>query len=540
MLAREPDPVAAFETLRQYRSTGRSSPVSACAIPSSARVARAALALAPADAGHDRLVLAAAARGLAEARLGKLLGALAFEAVIATRSSRQRPAQTRLHALGAARTPSEIAIASPRAVSPESVALAGALGPAEHARDWLQRLRHVRLEIDGRDLMRGRDRGGPRDRYRAASCACLQARRLHRHTRAGARRSTASCAGEGVACDPMLEHPNALQWNKGPGHYEVYYVTLTDPATGVGVWIRYTMVAPLPQTKQAATASLWLLAMDPRPGAVPTVGRKATFEAGQLSAQRDPFELRIENAILTDKGMSGSIEDVSWDLRWDASGHAYEHVHPLLRRLGVAKTVLVLPHADLTIDGSIGLPDERLELSAARGGQAHLWGSKHAGSWAWVHCNDFTTSDGEPITDAFIDGVSVIVPRLGRDVGPSTPVVARIDGQDFTSTSPLRVIANPSTFALSGWRFEAVDGNRKLIGEVDADREQLAGVTYHDPDGELAYCYNSETASMRVHVYERARQVGGWAHRATLVANGRAHFEYAQRTPVPDLELLTK
>ncbi len=175
--------------------------------------------------------------------------------------------------------------------------------------------------------------------------------------------------------------------------------------------------------------------------------------------------------------------------------------------------MLVLPHADLAIDGTIDLAGERLELTGARGGQAHLWGSKHARSWAWVHCNDFTTPDGEPVADAFIDGVSVVVPRFGRDASPSTPVVGRIDGEDFSSTSPLRVVTNPSTFALTGWRFEAVDGTRKLIGEVDAEREQLAGVTYHDPDGELAYCYNSETASMRVHVYERARQVGGWAHR---------------------------
>jgi hypothetical protein len=118
--------------------------------------------------------------------------------------------------------------------------------------------------------------------------------------------------------------------------------------------------------------------------------------------------------------------------------------------------------------------------------------------------------------------------------------VARIDGHDFISTTPLRVLRNHSTFALTGWRFAAIDGRRKLIGEVDADRSLLAGVTYHDPDGELAYCYNGETATMRVHVYERARQVGGWAHQRTLVAPGRAHFEYAQRRPVPDVELLTR
>jgi hypothetical protein len=337
----------------------------------------------------------------------------------------------------------------------------------------------------------------------------------------------------------MLAQPNALQWDGSLGHYEVYYVTLTDPATGVGLWIRYTMVAPLAATGEDATCSLWLLAMDPRDSHPPTVGRKLSLPVAQLHAAADPFELRIGDAVLTDSGISGAFEDVAWDLRWQPSERSYEHVHPVLRRARVAQTVLVLPQADVAIDGTVTLPGERLEITAALGGQAHLWGSKHANSWAWVHCNDFTTPEGEPLPGAFIDGVSVFVPRFGREVGPNTPVVGRIDGTDFNSTSPLRVLANASTFALTGWRFEAIDGARKLVGEVDADRGQLAGVTYHDPDGELAYCYNGETASMRLHVYDRARQVGGWAHRKTLVSAGRVHFEYAQRTALPELALLT-
>jgi hypothetical protein len=337
----------------------------------------------------------------------------------------------------------------------------------------------------------------------------------------------------------MLSRPNALQWNGQPGHYEVYYVTLTDPVTGVGVWIRYTMVAPLESAGEPATCALWFLVMDPRPGSRGTLARKATFPVAELSAEREPFALRIGDATLTDEGMSGAFEDVAWQLRWTPAERGYEHVHPFLRRARVAQTVLVLPHADVAIDGSITIEGERIELTGVRGGQAHLWGSKHASSWAWVHCNDFATLDGEPVPGAFLDGVSVIVQRFGRAVGPNTPVVGRIDGRDFHSTSPLRVLANDSTFSLTGWRFAAIDGARKLIGEVDADRSQLAGVTYHDPDGSLVYCYNGETASMRLHVYERAHQVGGWAHRNTLVAAGRAHFEYAQRTPVPELELQT-
>jgi hypothetical protein len=337
----------------------------------------------------------------------------------------------------------------------------------------------------------------------------------------------------------MTAHANALRWSGDPGHYEVYYVTLTDRETGVGLWIRYTMLAPLPGANGAPTAALWFLAMDPRPEGWGTVARKATLPIDRLHAGAAPFELQIGDATLTDRGMAGSFEDVAWELSWVPSGHPYEHVHPVLQRARVAKTVLTLPHADLHIDGWVQLAGKRLELHSTPGGQAHLWGSKHASSWAWVHCNDFSTLDGKPCDGDFVDGVSVIVPRFGREVGPSTPFVGRIDGEDFRSISPLRVLTNPSTFALTGWRFEAVGGSRKLSGEVDADRSQLAGVTYHDPDGELAYCYNSETATMRLHVYERARQVGGWAHRRTLVADGRAHFEYAQRTPVPDLELLT-
>jgi hypothetical protein len=337
----------------------------------------------------------------------------------------------------------------------------------------------------------------------------------------------------------METSPNSLRWNRQPGHYEVYYLTLTDPDTGVGVWIRYTMVAPVAGVDQPATAALWFLAMDPRQGSRRTLGRKATSAIDQLRWTSEPFQLTIGEAKLTEQTMTGSIEDASWDLRWTPCRESYEHVHPALRR--VASTILTLPNADLQISGTIALPGgERLELDGARGGQAHLWGSKHARAWAWAHCNDFRTLADESVADTFVDGVSVVVARFGREIGPSTPVVGRIDGADFRSISPLRVVANGSTFALTGWRFEATAGARRLIGEIDADRDQLAGVTYHDPDGELAYCYNTETASMRLLIYERARQVGGWKHRETLVARGRAHFEYAQRAPVPGPELLTR
>jgi hypothetical protein len=193
-------------------------------------------------------------------------------------------------------------------------------------------------------------------------------------------------------------------------------------------------------------------------------GRKATYSVELMRAHVDPFELRISEAWVSDAGMRGAFEDVWWDLRWTPSERCYEPVHPTLQKLRIASTALVLPDADVSVEGSIGFGGQRIELDGAKGAQAHLWGSRHASSWAWAHCNDLSTISGEPVDDAFVDGVSALVSRLGREVGPSTPVVARIDGKDFVSTSPLRIVSNLSTFALTGWRFEAISRGRNSPG----------------------------------------------------------------------------
>jgi hypothetical protein len=237
--------------------------------------------------------------------------------------------------------------------------------------------------------------------------------------------------------------------------------------------------------------------------------------------------------------MKGDFQDVSFDLSWKPGPKAYQHVHPVLSRARIAKTVLELPHADLQVSGAVSFAGRELQLDRAPAGQAHLWGSKHAARWAWLHTNDLRTPDGERIEDSFIDAVSVFVPRFGRQLGPSTPLVARFDGRDFISTSPARVLANRSRFGLTGWQLQASDGKRRLELRVSAPRERLVGVTYQDPDGERAYCYNTEVASLEGSLSERAgKAVGGWSPIRRFNAAGATHFEYAQRTPLPDVPLM--
>jgi hypothetical protein len=102
---------------------------------------------------------------------------------------------------------------------------------------------------------------------------------------------------------------NALQWDGAPGHYEVYYLSATDPRSGVGLWIRYTMPAP---SRGAAECALWFMAMD-RHGL--RAGRRAGYPIAELSARDSPFHLTLAGADLSDRGMAGDFDGVVLDHR---------------------------------------------------------------------------------------------------------------------------------------------------------------------------------------------------------------------------------
>jgi tRNA nucleotidyltransferase (CCA-adding enzyme) len=175
LLARERDPIGAFARLDELEFDRAIHP--AFGLREQDLAARA-LGLLPADGAADVLLLAVAFRGIAADELVVLLDALAFEAgdrdQILTAATR---AEAIARSLQSASSPSQIAdaVAGAGAIA---VALAGALGPAEPARAWLEELRRVRLEIDGSDLLAAGIPEGPPvgDGLRAALLAKLDGR----------------------------------------------------------------------------------------------------------------------------------------------------------------------------------------------------------------------------------------------------------------------------------------------------------------------------------------------------------------------------
>ena len=163
----------------------------------------------------------------------------------------------------------------------------------------------------------------------------------------------------------------------------------------------------------------------------------------------------------------GRFEDVAWELSWEPSLPAAEHVDPLLRRAGIAKTILVLAHPDLAVSGTVRFAGRELVLGRrARRPGAPVGLQARVALDLGARQRPAHGVEGEPRPGAYLDGVSVYVPRLGRQLGPSTPVVGRFDGDDFRSTSPLRVTRQleplrADELALRGARRQAQGGRAR-------------------------------------------------------------------------------
>ncbi|MGA2470359.1 MAG: hypothetical protein ABSG64_06680 [Solirubrobacteraceae bacterium] len=142
----EPDPLAPLTDLTQKLP-----------IAVDRTLVETALALAPQDASRELLILGAVTRDVASAAWIGALELLGRERdiVLAIHQAPQIAA-----AMARAGSASELYDAL-RNVPVEAVAVAGALGPREDARRWLEELRHVRLEIDGDDLIAAGIPAGP-------------------------------------------------------------------------------------------------------------------------------------------------------------------------------------------------------------------------------------------------------------------------------------------------------------------------------------------------------------------------------------------
>ena len=130
------------------------------------------------------------------------------------------------------------------------------------------------------------------------------------------------------------------------------------------------------------------------------------------------------------------------------------------------------PHADLQVSGTVRVGGRGLELDGARGGQAHLWGTRHAARWAWTHCNDLRGADGAPRAGHVRRRRLGLRRAAGAAVGPSTPGRGAVPGRGLRRHRPGRARPGPQPLrpehvAPRGARGPAADrrGDRRAAGD---------------------------------------------------------------------------
>jgi hypothetical protein len=302
---------------------------------------------------------------------------------------------------------------------------------------------------------------------------------------------------------------------------DVWYLTLTDPDSGTGFWVRLTR----PGAARDAHASVAFCAFDPtEPGR--TFGLRATGSAATPdAAERDPeaFEARGPGAVFRSGHSSGALASgghmAEWALDWATGEPTVRPVSPALSRAGGGRTTLTLPNPSTTTTGRVVIDGRTFDIRDAAAQQGHLCGTEPAQRWAWAHCGDFRGDRGALLAlTAQVRRGPFLTPYI-----TSIAVAHRGRWIRFRKISPMR------DFGLGTWRIDVASRTHRLTGRIEAPTHALIRMPLRDPRGGVRHCHNSEIASSRVVLFER--RPGGFQQVALLESRGTTHAEWAGRTP---------
>ncbi len=331
----------------------------------------------------------------------------------------------------------------------------------------------------------------------------------------------------------MTEIDNVRRWRpEQPGVYEVWYTTWNHPKTDQGFWLRFITEAPKtgtagsPPYGDAPRGELWFARFDPtRPDK--TFGIHKRFKSEDVSSATDPFSVIISGCHMGHDHSFGELagggHDVRWDLRWVPAASTLRPLPDLMyARGGLGDTRYHVPNPRVPLSGTLLVDGEELVFERAIAGQSHVWGTKHAYSWTWGRCGEFT---GAP--DAVLEILGARLQRRGLTLPPMMCVALDLDGEQHRLNQFRHVPFNRGSWGTGRATFSAWSPRVKIEGELTCSPDQMVNAPYVDPDGTELYCANTMIGDARLTIWKRDGTK--WREHRRLEARRRAQFEIGTR-----------
>ncbi|MGE5292483.1 MAG: hypothetical protein ACM3ML_35895 [Micromonosporaceae bacterium] len=320
----------------------------------------------------------------------------------------------------------------------------------------------------------------------------------------------------------------APRWRGQPGRLEVWYTTLTDPATGTGFWLHHELVAPTDGSEPYAHGWAAVFA----PDSAPTLAR---FGPQQWHAAADGTIFATRDVVmrpLTARGTAGGPGTgeepslISWDLTAEGGGPPLFTFPRWAWEREALPGAQIVPIPSAAFHGTIRYgtaqhEDRVLTLAGAPGATAHIYSHGNPQRWAWLHAD----LGGGDVCEV----VAATSTRPGLNRLPPMPFVRlRVGGRDWPPGDPLvhsaRFIAR---IGLPTWTVLGMSGDRRIRIQVTQPAQRTIAVPYTDPDGSTAVCRNSERADAVIS--EQRRTAKGWEAERQWRCDATAHAEVGAR-----------
>jgi hypothetical protein len=321
---------------------------------------------------------------------------------------------------------------------------------------------------------------------------------------------------------------NLCRWKaQRPGHYEVWFLTLNQRARQRGFWFRYAIEVPkVAHSSFDNRAELWATFFD-RAKPEKNFGIVCDYPIDNFTCEKDQFNLRIQDALLSSTRAKGSVTNdehsISWDLEFTPNEATYFHVPKGLDLFMRPSSSVCSPNLNVQFSGVVTIDGRQMILEKEQGCQTHLWGSKHVDEWAWVHSNDFEKHEG-----TVFEGLAARTRRAGKTLPPIQSLFLRHHGEEHHFIRMRFAEQWQRNLGVGCWTFSAMNTQIYLEGSAQCRLKDMLQVRYVDPDGEPLYCINSEVANLKIRIFRRVHGLR-WRHVETISARATAHLEHASR-----------